>query len=74
VVACFFLQSNEDLSYVSRAEVAQVCARALVDPNALNKSFYLSKTKRSSSAAAAAADVADLLSAKFAALPPDANP
>ena len=30
-------------SAVSRDEVAQVCVSALLDPNALNKSFYMSK-------------------------------
>jgi hypothetical protein len=43
--------SNQDIlssveqAAVSRAEVAQVCVKVLMDPNALNKSFYMSKTK-----------------------------
>jgi uncharacterized protein YbjT (DUF2867 family) len=39
-------ESNEVLGAVSRSDVAQVCASALVDPNALNKSFYISKFLR----------------------------
>ena len=39
------VQSNEDVTEVSRADVAQVCASAILDPNALNKSFYISKSK-----------------------------
>jgi hypothetical protein len=41
-------QSNHEIVPVSRAEVAQVCASALLDPNALNKSLYVSKAKRKS--------------------------
>jgi uncharacterized protein YbjT (DUF2867 family) len=41
-------QSNDEVLPVSRAEVAQVCASALLDPNALNKSLYVSKAKRKS--------------------------
>jgi hypothetical protein len=40
---------NEDgrpnMEPISRADVAQVCVQALLDPNALNKSFYVSKAK-----------------------------
>ena len=38
-------QTNDDLSTVSRSEVAAVCVSALLDPNARNVSFYLSKSK-----------------------------
>lgn len=38
-------QTNHDLSTVSRSEVAAVCVSALLDPNARNVSFYLSKSK-----------------------------
>ena len=34
---------NEEVSPVSRADVAQVCVNALLDPEASNVSFYLSK-------------------------------
>jgi hypothetical protein len=37
--------SNEDLIPVSRAEVADVCVSALLDPNARNLSFYMTKSK-----------------------------
>lgn len=43
----FRRQSNKQMSPVSRAEVAQVCVGALLDPNALNKSVYMSKKKSS---------------------------
>jgi len=52
------------MSPVSRAEVAQVCVGALLDPKALNKSVYMSK-KRSS-----AIDDEDI-SKKFAAVSSD---
>ena len=45
------MQSNEDVTEVSRADVAQVCASAILDPNALNKSFYISKSKKKKMAA-----------------------
>jgi len=38
-------QSNDDLTAVSRAEVAAVCVSALLDPNARNVCFYLTKAK-----------------------------
>jgi len=38
-------QSNADLTPVSRAEVADVCASALLNPNARNVCFYVTKTK-----------------------------
>jgi len=41
-------QSNVDLTPVSRAEVADVCANALSNPNARNVCFYMTKTKPSS--------------------------
>ena len=37
--------SNEDLIPVSRAEVADVCVSALLDPNARNLCFYVTKAK-----------------------------
>jgi len=57
-------KSNHQMSPVSRAEVAQVCVGALLDPNALNKSVYISK-KRST-----AIDDEDM-SKKFAAVTSD---
>jgi len=38
-----FKQTNEGVASVSRADVAQVCVNALLDPEASNVSFYLSK-------------------------------
>ena len=38
-----FKQNNENVAPVSRADVAQVCVNALLDPDASNVSFYLSK-------------------------------
>lgn len=38
------MQSNNDLTSVSRAEVAAVCETALLDPNARNVCFYITKT------------------------------
>jgi len=49
---------------VSRADVAQVCVSALLDPHALNKSFYVTQKKVASSQD-------EDMSAKFAALPID---
>jgi len=37
--------TNANLVPVSRAEVAQVCVSALMDPSALNKSVYMTKKK-----------------------------
>ena len=48
---------------VSRDEAAQVCVSALLDSNALNKSVYMSKRKRSG--------MDENISAKFATLPRD---
>ena len=42
-----FQKSNQQMSPVSRAEVAQVCVGALLDPNALNKSVCMSKRRSS---------------------------
>lgn len=42
------IQSNDDddhIAPVSRADVAQVCVSALLDPNALNKCVYMTKKK-----------------------------
>jgi hypothetical protein len=60
------LQSNENIQAVSRAEAAQVCVSALLDPNALNKSFYVSKKDKKS-----IKSIDDDISAKFQALPVD---
>lgn len=58
--------TNDDVNAVSRAEVAQVCVGALLDPHALNKSFYVSKRDKGK------ISVADeSMSAKFEALPVD---
>jgi hypothetical protein len=43
------LQSNDDLASVSRADIAEVCVSSLLDPNALNKSVYMTKAKRGKS-------------------------
>jgi NAD(P)H-binding len=53
---------------VSRADVAKVCVSALLDPAALNKSFYVRKRKVSSSSSSR---VDEDMSSKFAALPMD---
>ena len=62
-------ENNEEMTAVSRAEVAQVCAEALLDSNALNKSFYMRKAKRKSQDLQKEED----LSSKFAVVPPDAS-
>jgi hypothetical protein len=58
---------NEEVTPISRAEIAQVCVSALMDVNALNKSFYVTKKKGSIQATDEAAD----MKAKFRALPAD---
>jgi hypothetical protein len=50
---------------VSRDEAAQVCVGALLDPNALNKSVYMSKKKSS--------NLEEDISAKFLSLPSDST-
>ena len=50
---------------MSRAEIAQVCVSALMDPYALNKSFYI--TKKKGAVSATDEDIRD----KFQALPAD---
>lgn len=57
-------KSNQQMSPVSRAEVAQICVGALLDSNALNKSVYMSKKRTS------AIDDEDI-SRKFAAVKSD---
>jgi hypothetical protein len=57
--------SNDEVLDVSRAEVAQICVSALMDPKALNKSFYVSKQGSASSSD-------EDISLKFSALPADA--
>jgi len=37
--------TDDDIQSVSRREVAEVCVSALLDPYALNKSFYVTKQK-----------------------------
>ena len=59
-------QTNEDINLVSRSEVAQVCVSALLDPNALNKSFYVSKKQKGRSTT-----IDETISSKFLALSPD---
>jgi hypothetical protein len=61
-------QSNDEVMPVSRAEVAQVCASALLDPNALNKSLYVSKAKWKSNDLSREED----MTLKFSELQPDA--
>jgi len=58
-------KTNFAVSPISRADAAQVCVSALLDPEALNKSVYLGKQQR-------AGTIRDEdISAKFAALPSD---
>lgn len=57
--------TEEGVKPVSRAEVAQVCVSALLDPNALNKSFYVSNNDSSPST------FNETISAKFSALHKD---
>ena len=60
------LSTEPSLEAVSRWDVAQVCASALLDPNALNKSFYMSKSAK-------AATIEDEnISIKFSQIPVDA--
>lgn len=58
---------NTGMALVSRDDVAQVCVEALLDPNALNKSFYLSKKESNQAIVPADEDI----SAKFSKLPMD---
>ncbi|KAI2509070.1 NmrA-like family [Fragilaria crotonensis] len=60
------LSTEPSLEAVSRADVAQVCALALLDPNALNKSFYMAKSLK------AATSEDENISAKFSRIPMDA--
>lgn len=62
--------SNEYITAVSRDEVAQVCASALLDPSALNKSFYMTKTQRKSTGGDLSKE--EDMSNKFSSLPTDA--
>jgi len=61
--------TNNEVAAVSRADVAQVCASALLDSNALNKSFYMSKSNKKLTNLNADEDI----SLKFADLPTDAG-
>ena len=60
------MKTNHILSPVSRADAAQVCVSALLDPEALNKSVYIGKRIGTT-----ARD--EDISAKFAALPSDST-
>ena len=60
------MKTNHVLSPVSRADAAQVCVSALLDPEALNKSVYIGKRFGTT-----ARD--EDISAKFAALPSDST-
>jgi hypothetical protein len=60
------LSTEPSLEAVSRSDVAQVCALALLDPNALNKSFYMAKSLK------AATSDDENISAKFSRIPMDA--
>ena len=60
------LSTEPSLEAVSRSDVAQVCAQALLDPNALNKSFYMAKSVK------AATSEDENISAKFSKIPMDA--
>lgn len=44
-IAYYFQKSNKDLTAVSRAEVAEVCVSALLDPSARNVCFYMTKAR-----------------------------
>lgn len=59
------VSSNANVQPVSRAEVAQVCVSALLDPHALNKSLYISKKSGQSTRKD------EDISFKFSALPAD---
>lgn len=54
---------NNEVTAVSRTDIAQVCVSALLDPNALNKCFYIGKKRGDS--------IDDDLSKKFAVIPSD---
>jgi hypothetical protein len=56
-----------ELVAISRADIAQICVQALLDPNALNKSFYVHRTEK-------AASTLEDLTSKFASLPTDTVP
>jgi hypothetical protein len=59
------MKTNLGLSPVSRADAAQVCVSALLDPEALNKSVYIGKRTGTG--------LDEDMSAKFAALPSDSS-
>ena len=59
--------TNEEVTAISRAEVAEVCVSALLDSSALNKSFYVTKKKGS----VLPTDQAEDMKAKFKALKAD---
>ena len=61
--------TDADIVPVSRAEVAQVCVSALLDPSALNKSVYMTKKKVVGKNVLDEEDI----SAKFDAIPSDNN-
>ena len=61
-------QTDDDIQPVSRLEVAEVCVSALLDPAALNKSFYVSKKKGRNTSS-----IEETMSQKFSSLKTDAN-
>ena len=61
-------QSNEDVVPVSRADVAEVVVSALLDPNASNICFYMSKQIGGNKQK----KIGESLSNKFAKLDPEA--
>lgn len=63
---------NGGLVPVSRAEVAQVCVSALLDPAALNKSVYMTKKRRRNRSSTRPVWDDEDISAKFEAIPSDA--
>jgi NAD(P)H-binding len=62
---------NDISTYVSRDEIAQVCVNALLDPNALNKSFYVTKKSMKDQQTVIVNDDDKEIASKFASLPAD---
>ena len=61
------IDKTNEIVPISRADIAQICVQALLDPNALNKSFYAYHADSSSTTTAD-------ISTKFATLPNDSVP
>ena len=55
-----FRQTDDNFGAVSRADVARVCVSALLDPDASNVSFYLSKARDGDSESTHPPSFADL--------------